>query len=277
MTVYRPVRALERGLSILASLAVEGPQTPRAIAERSGIDRATVYRLLETLAQAGFVDPASGGRFRLTMRVYELAAGFRVQDVLLSAIGPALFELHQAVVWPVSYASLRDKVMVVEDSTLSISPYSVHSLKPGTTLSIIRTSVGRAVLSAMPLLRRRTFISELANEEKRSGGPPFSLRRINDIMRNVEAVGYAHNIGDLDPTMSGLALPLIHEGEPLGAVNILFFTKGTSLPAAAERYLPAMRRCVARLQDALENERARARDVSSIFQQDRQRLAGLLV
>lgn len=277
MTVYRPVRALERGLSILACLGAEGPQTPRDIADRVGIDRATVYRLLETLTQAGFVDRASGGRFRLTLRVCELAAGFQAQHVLLSAIGPALFELHQAVIWPVSYAALRGKAMVVEDSTLSISPYSVHSLKPGTTLSIIRTSVGRAVLAAMAPLRRRTFISELVNEEARLGGPLFSLRRINDIIRNVETVGYAHNIGDLDPTMSGLALPLMHEGEPLGAVNVLFFTKGTSLPAAAERYLPAMRRCVARLQDALDKECARAGRVASIFEQDGQRLAGPLV
>lgn len=266
MTIYRPVRALERGLSVLACLATDGPETPRGIAERVGIDRATVYRLLETLAQAGFVAPASGGRFRLTLRVCELATGFRVEHILLSAIGPALYELHQAVIWPVSYTALRGDIMVVEDSTLAISPYSIHSLKPGTTLSILRTAAGRAVLAAMPPLQRQVLISQLIDEEKLSGLPSFSHRRINDMIRNVGAAGYAHNIGDLNPTMSGLALPLIHEGAPLGAVNILFFTKGTSIPAAAERYLPAMHRCVARLEDVLDKERARANSLGSIFE-----------
>lgn len=257
MAAYRSVRALERGVSVLSSLARHGPATPRAIAQRIGLDRATVYRLLETLAQTGLVAAAAGGRFRMTGQIRDLAAGYDPKDVLLSAIGPALYELQQAVLWPACYATLRDDVLVIEDSTLSISPYGAHKLKPGTEISVLRTSSGRAVLAGMKPEQREALIPRLLDRERQQGSYTYARRRVDEMLRSSEETGYAHNVGDLDASMSGFALPVMHHGVPIGSVAVLFFTKGLSVSAAAERYLDHLRRCIARLEGALALEEKR--------------------
>lgn len=251
MPGYSSVRALERGLLVLSCLAAEGASTPRRIAEEISVDRATVYRLLQTLLNMGFVQPGSGGRYLLSARVLDLAKGFHVQDVLLTELKPILHDLHREVLWPVTYSSWQDTMMVVEESTSPISPYANHTFRPGAVLSLTRTTVGRAVLAAMPFAKRRALVARLDEDDRPPTTAAYASSRLELILQDVERRGYGYSIGELDPKMSGIALALIHNGMPIGAFSIIFFTSSFSIEDAAERYLPAMRRTVDRLENIL--------------------------
>lgn len=256
MSGYRSVRALERGLAVLSCLSAQGPATPRLIAARISVDRATVYRLLQTLTQMRFVRPGSDGRYHLTMQVLDLAAGFSVQDALLPRLGPILRDLHQAVLWPVAYASLQDTALLVEETTSSISPYTGTLLKPGTSLPLSRTSLGRAILAAFPPSRRQVLVARLSQVDGAPDPPPDRDARLERILREVEQRGYGYNVGDFDSNMSGIALPVMNDGLPIGAINLVFFRKSMSVQQAADRYLPAMQRCAEGLQSGLSDHRA---------------------
>ena len=52
---HKEVRALSRGLNILVMLNRFGSSTPTEISARTRLNRTTVYRLLETLMNLGFV------------------------------------------------------------------------------------------------------------------------------------------------------------------------------------------------------------------------------
>lgn len=251
MSGYRSVRALERGLAVLSCLAAHGPATPRVIATRISEDRATVYRLLQTLTQMQFVRSGSDGRYHLSTQVLDLAAGFSVHDALLPRLGPTLRDLHQAVLWPVAYASLQDTALLVEESTSSISPYAGTLLKPGTSLPLSRTSLGRAILAAFPPHRRQVLVARLGEQGGEPTTPPHGGVRLEQILRDVEQRGYGYNVGDLDSNMSGIALPVLNDGLPIGAINLVFFRKSMSVQEAADRYLPALQRCADGLQSGL--------------------------
>ena len=47
---YPSVRALERGLALLAALNQAGRSDPASLARLAGVDRTTAYRMLHTLA-----------------------------------------------------------------------------------------------------------------------------------------------------------------------------------------------------------------------------------
>lgn len=49
------VRALSRGLVILSELNVGGPSSAQTLARKTGINRTTIYRLLHTMIEDGFV------------------------------------------------------------------------------------------------------------------------------------------------------------------------------------------------------------------------------
>lgn len=81
-TLTTPIRyrvpALERGLRILELLRHAGPElTPPAIARSLALPRTTVFRLLQTLEDLGFVERAGTRSFRLGVTAIALAADAR--------------------------------------------------------------------------------------------------------------------------------------------------------------------------------------------------------
>ena len=73
------VRSLERGLALLQAMNMHPSNnviSVYALAKEVRLPRPTVYRLLDTLCHAGYVNrSASTDQYRLTSRVRMLAAG----------------------------------------------------------------------------------------------------------------------------------------------------------------------------------------------------------
>ena len=86
--MHRTVRALSRGLTLIAELSASGPSNALQLARRTGLNRTTCYRLLDTLRQDGFVTfDETNGLFGLMPRVRTLAGSedrlLAVRDELL--------------------------------------------------------------------------------------------------------------------------------------------------------------------------------------------------
>jgi DNA-binding IclR family transcriptional regulator len=90
-----PVKVLRKAGELLNELAETDELTPAELSQRLGEPRSTIYRLLESLEQLGFVDPGTGGSYRLGMQLFRLgnAAARRFTDIR-GAAGPAIERLH---------------------------------------------------------------------------------------------------------------------------------------------------------------------------------------
>ena len=78
MESTRPIRALMRGLDALTVLNLRNGATVSEVAHEIRLPRTTVYRILETLCNAGFVfRDAADDRYRLTIRVRSLERRLR--------------------------------------------------------------------------------------------------------------------------------------------------------------------------------------------------------
>jgi DNA-binding IclR family transcriptional regulator len=87
-------QTLARGLQVLQVLAdCPNGLTVTALAERIGVNRTVVYRLVTTLEQAGFARRDSAGRVHVGLAVLTLASG--VQPVLRDLANPVLRELAE--------------------------------------------------------------------------------------------------------------------------------------------------------------------------------------
>jgi len=71
-----------------------GAATPRELSERTGISRATTYRLVTALQGAGLLAPDGKGGWMLGTWLHELAA--QATDPLLVTARPVMQELHEA-------------------------------------------------------------------------------------------------------------------------------------------------------------------------------------
>ena len=86
---HRPVRSLTRGLALIRELNVTGPSSAQQIAGRTGLNRTTCYRLLQTLQQDGFVSfDEENALFSLTARIRMLSEGVSTRDLSSQAALP---------------------------------------------------------------------------------------------------------------------------------------------------------------------------------------------
>jgi DNA-binding IclR family transcriptional regulator len=137
MESTRPIRALMRGLDALTVLNMRDGATVSEVAHEIRLPRTTVYRILETLCNAGFVfRDAADDRYRLTIQVRALSEGFVDEAWVTQIAKPLITELSREIGWPVSIATLSGTAMRVREP----GRYSRAGAELERTLAEIRAS-----------------------------------------------------------------------------------------------------------------------------------------
>ena len=119
----KPIRSFARGLAVLSVLNRHGSATALTLARDSGVPRPTVYRLLQTLMDGGYIGRSTGDdRFHLKLKVRSLSEGFAGEQWISSVAAPALEELTRRISWPCDAVALHGLKMVIHETTHQIAP-----------------------------------------------------------------------------------------------------------------------------------------------------------
>lgn len=209
-----------KALSLLDHFSEEEPELGLSeLARRSGVDKATVHRILAVMSDAGMVEQRSD------TRLYRLGAGLlrlarvREETFPVTAVYQAALDTLTAQTGETSHASLvSGRVMAtiaVRESTRS----SRVSLVAGEILPFHCTGSGIVVLAfGDPKLRERVLKSELTARTARSATSPEALETQ---IQSAVAAGYA--IGDQtnEEDVYGIAAPVFDGfGLATGAVAV---------------------------------------------------------
>jgi DNA-binding IclR family transcriptional regulator len=143
-------RTLTRGLSILEALAEsgEGGLGPSALSLTVQLDKATVTRLLQTLAEGGYVvqDPATR-RYRLGWKILRLAHGAAASLNLRQIAHPHLQALRDRVNETV-HLGVMDGLSIVYLDKLE-SPNSIQLVSAiGQTMPLHSTALGKIAFTS---------------------------------------------------------------------------------------------------------------------------------
>jgi len=240
--MHHPVRALARGLALIAELNVSGPSSAQQLARKSGLNRTTCYRLLQTLQQEGFVTfDEDNALFGLTPQVRRLSEGMSTRDLSSQAALPPMFDLLKEVSWPSDFAVFELGWMMIRESTHSFSPFSVHRSMVGRGRSLMRSALGRAVLTAASPALRREMLEICASLVSEDAELARDRSFINRFVSRTKSDGYASSIGETEQGISAIAVPIVGIGPVLGSLNIVFFSSAMAPEVAAKRYLQSMR------------------------------------
>lgn len=244
--MHPPVRALARGLATLSELNAGGPSTVLDLARRTGLNRTTLYRLLETLRGEGFVSyDENSGLFSLTLQVRRLSDGLIARDVFSQAALPPMFALLREVNWPSDFAVFDGGSLLVKESTHPFSPFSIHRAVIGKRRSLLNTALGRSMLAAASPTLRRDMLEIVAA----SGGPEASLARnlpaVASMVAQVRRNGYGSSIGETEARISAIAVPVFDGRDLAGSVNLIFFRSVMTPVTAAKRYLSQLKAAAA--------------------------------
>lgn len=247
------VRSLRRGLDILAEINRSGSARAGDLARKLGLARPTVYRLLETLEETGYVArSASDDRFRVTLLAHRLGGGFDRDARLSQAAGPVLVELGRALVWPVDLVTCEAGMMVVQETTHDRSPLSIDRGMIGTRLPMLRTAAGRAYLAFCAEADRRALIGHLRRIDDGADRPFLAPAALERMIADTVARGYGvRTIGD-EPIphtsatkTSSIAVPIRTGDVVLGCLTIIWLAKAVEMADAITQFFGPMHEAAA--------------------------------
>ncbi len=239
----KPIRSFARGLAVLAALNRHGSATALTLARETGVPRATVYRLLQTMLDDGYVGRGTADdRFHLRLPVRSLSEGFENEQWISAIAGPALEELTRRISWPCDISTLDGLKMVIHDTTHRIAPLSIDRNMVGQEMPILGSSSGLAYIAFTPQEERKALLALLAQ----SSDPHDALARDPaQVARLIDATrrrGYGlRQGGQIWPHTGSLALPVRVGRRLLGCINTIWMARVVSVKEGVSRCLEPLR------------------------------------
>lgn len=261
MESTRPIRALMRGLDALTVLNLRDGATVSEVAQEIRLPRTTVYRILETLCNAGFVfRDAADDRYRLTILVRGLSDGFDDEAWVTQIAKPYIYELCREIVWPVSIATLSGTHMMVRESTDHSSPLAVERYSAGLRAPLLATSAGRVYLAHSPEPQRDTLIEILARSTKEDDKAARARPELLRTLAEIKTQGYAAAARTRRLTEEiSLSVPVLLADRVLAGLTVRFTTAALPQKSGIERFLPKLRLCAAKISTLFSEQQAEAR------------------
>lgn len=214
-------RSLLRGLAVLEAMAEASvPVGPAKLAEFTGLDKATVSRLLATFAHAGYVvrDPETG-RSRLTGRVLRLSRGFLEQSDLRTLAGPHLSGLRDAVNETAHLGVIDGEQVVYIDKLESDSSVRLVSAV-GQTMPVHTTALGKAMLAALGEEDRARFIARLDLASVTSSTMTDHTALLDELRRTAER-GWSLDDAENEPNVFCVGAAIVDGGgHVVGAISV---------------------------------------------------------
>jgi len=251
MSIYKKNQSIEKGLAILSYVCQSPGQTRSDIAKQTSINRTTVYRLLETLEDIGYLRRgAFDDSYYPSSNTLLLNAEADVNCQLLDAASPCLRALNNSIEWPASIIVHDDGQMVIRDTTHGRSKKYVHKVGLGTKVPILTSAAGHVYLSYCTEKNRQQILSRLKKDEA-VGKTKLTKTLLERIFATTRKQGYAICLGEAEFFLNGIAMPIRYTDTVIASMNIVFLSGCVKEREAKQLYLPILKETVIQIEQKL--------------------------
>lgn len=156
-------RSLSRGLAILECFRPGvGFLAHRDIAEKTGLPKPTLTRLLQTLRSEGYlVEDRMAGGYRLGMPILSLARTFTLNNGLGKWMAPVIERIALQTQSIIGFGTAHNADIVYLVAVNGDSERPDRCVGPGMRAPILSTSVGRAYLAGLDMAQRTEMLDRL--------------------------------------------------------------------------------------------------------------------
>jgi DNA-binding IclR family transcriptional regulator len=241
-------------MDILTSFSRRHPRLQlHELADSVGLPRSTTRRLAITLIDGGFLRQDEGGFYSLGGRLLELGELVSNSGVLTALTAAVMRKVHEIT---------GETILVAEVSWIDQSTLISHKMEGLHALSVTspvgrRTTlgngcIGKAALSALAEDEADAVIERISLV-KRTDQSILDPEVLTAHVNRARQKGYATEVGEFIEGCSGVAVPVLHNGRPIGAVGVVAPTS-----RAGTRQLEAWGRLLVELTQQETNKEKRA-------------------
>jgi DNA-binding IclR family transcriptional regulator len=211
-------RSLQRGIEILRAFRPGSDLHGNGeLAERTGLSRATVSRLAQTLVDCGMLERDRRRRaYRLAAPVLSLGHAIRTGSPVLAVAGPLMRKEAERHKINVGLAAADRDEMVYLESIRYSRRVPWRNVVAGQRVPMELTSLGRAYLAAAPDSRRDELLALFRSRRTRGWGR--LAREIAAAIEDVRRLGYC--AASWQPEVIAVATPIIIPDWPIYVLNM---------------------------------------------------------
>jgi IclR family pca regulon transcriptional regulator len=216
------ILSLAKGFRVLETFSAQTPaQTQSEIAQKAGLDNATVFRILNTLVDLGYVKKVENTRrYRLTLKALDL--GFNA-IARTDIRGLALPELRQLVgsVREVASLGILDEADVVFIERVQLAGLRLGvDIHIGSRIPASCTAIGHAILAFQTEADIESILASY-DKIKAELPSPVSLPQIRQKLADVKLNGYALADSTFIAGLRILAAPIFcGDGTAVAAISV---------------------------------------------------------
>jgi len=212
--------SVNNSLRVLEYLVEHGEAGITEMGRALDLSPGTVYRLVSTLMHSDFASQNPKNRqYRPGSKVLQLANTMRGRVEFLDLAHGHLERLQERTHETVNLGVLRGDAVVYVDRVLSSQPLSVE-VRIGSRVPGFCTALGKALLAFGDSTTRDRYTERLPHLGTDLHQPPARQRFLRDL-KEVEALGYAEDLGEFSADIMCVAAPVINSrGVAVAAVSI---------------------------------------------------------
>ena len=249
MPVFKPVRALERGLEILQAVNEQDGMRTQDIARLTELPRPTVFRLLETLEGMGFVAQSpSDDTWHPTLRCNLLSSGFLDKAWVGQIAMPEMTRLGKSILWPLDLVTLNDCAMQIRETTHKVSPFSFDVGMVGKLIPMLHTAGGHAYLAYCPDDERRAILEMMRSSSKPEHELAHDPVFIEHILERTRLQGFGSRTeGGYKGHTCSISMPIFQNDRIIAALTVVCLKSAISYDEMVRKFGPRLQRTCERI------------------------------
>ncbi len=253
MPSFKPVVAVLRGLDVLRAVNESSESTVGSVHAATGLDKATIVRMLETLEHGGYVvRTGKRGTYAAAGRTLQLSSGYNFHERLQTAAEPIMAAFRRRVGWPSDLAVCDRDEMIVVQTSREQGPLHLNR-RPGYRAPVLITSVGRAYLAFCTPARQAAILDRLA---QRPDVAPLDRPAAEAMLETVRRQGFAvmddiYSSREYESLVWAMAVPVMDGDHACASINIMMLRSAVSPETAVSQLLEPLRETAGQLAEAI--------------------------
>lgn len=247
------VPALQRGMQLLGQFTRDERElTGAELSRRLGVPRASVFRLLQTLEQMGFVERVGdSANYKLGVAVLRLGFEYLASMELTEHGRPILDDLSAATGLS-AHLAVRDSREVVVVAKSTGRSVQFNSIQVGARLPAHATVLGRVLLGGQTLDQLHALYEGVALVAS-SAHTPTTVLALKQLIDTDAERGFGISQGGYDAGISTIAAPVFDEHHKITAVVNVTVSANRIDPSLVDTLVAQVRQAADRLSERLNH------------------------
>lgn len=216
-------RSLIRGITILEAFTSRKQSWGiRELSRALGIDAATIYRLVSTLAKRGYLEQnADTQKYHLGPKVVQLAANYSTQNTLIEISLRLFAKYEKAFPYNFYLGIMRAHEIIYIAVYESRGPLKITT-EPGQSVNVYGSALGKLLLAH----ESDSFIKRSLAEKPIERITPMTVANEKSLMKQIREIrkqGYAVNRGEIYEEIAAVATPILGpDGSVIAGLSLSF-------------------------------------------------------